>query len=165
MNKITKMRGMQLLAGTALMAIAGLCQAQWVWVDDKGVKQFSDRAPPSSVPQKNILKAPRGMATGADMSAAPAPAAAPAAPAPKLSLADREADYKKRQAEKAESDKKATEEAAAAAQKKAACDGARAAKAQLDSGTRMRTGTNGDIMDDKQRAQEGANINKALAGC
>jgi hypothetical protein len=165
MNKNTRMRGMQLLAGTALMLFANLSQAQWVWVDDKGTKQFSDRAPPSSVPQKNILKAPRGMATAADMAPAAAPAAAPAPAAPKLSLADREADYKKRQAEKSEADKKASEEAAVAAQKKAACNGAKMAKAQLDSGIRIRTGANGDVMDDKQRAEENANVNKALAGC
>jgi hypothetical protein len=39
------------------------------------------------------------------------------------------------------------------------------AKAQLDSGIRIRTGANGDVMDDKQRAEENANVNKALAGC
>lgn len=154
---------MQLLAGSALMLVASLSQAQWVWVDDKGTKQFSDRAPPSSVPQKNILKAPRGMATGADL--APAPAAAPTAAAPKPTLAEREADYKKRQAEKSEADKKATEEAAIAAQKKAVCAAAKMQKASLDSGIRIRDGATGDFLDDKQRAQESADVNKALAGC
>jgi len=155
---------MQLLAGSALMLVASLSQAQWVWVDDKGTKQFSDRAPPSSVPQKNILKAPRGMATGADLAPAPTPAASPAAAAPKLTLAEREADYKKRQAEKSEADKKATEEAAVAAQKKAVCAAAKMQKANLESGVRIRNGA-GEYLDDKQRAQESADANKALAGC
>lgn len=53
----------RLLAATALMAFASMAQAQYMWIDDKGLKQFSDRPPPPSVPLKHILKAPRGMET------------------------------------------------------------------------------------------------------
>lgn len=170
MNKTTGLRGLQLFVGGALMLVASLSQAQWVWVDAKGVKQFSDRSPPPSVPQKNILKAPRGQATGFDTAVSgqaadkPADAATAAAPA-KPSLADRESDYKKRQLEKAEADKKAAAEATAAAAKKTNCDNARAQKAQLDSGVRVSNGADGSIMDDAQRAKESAVARKVLADC
>ena len=35
-----------------------LAQAQWQWIDKDGRKVFSDRAPPSDIPDKNILKQP-----------------------------------------------------------------------------------------------------------
>jgi hypothetical protein len=166
MNKIigtpVGKRALHFLAGSALLMFASLSHAQYVWVDEKGIKQFSDRSPPSNIPAKNILKAPRGHAVETTVAPA-APAAAPAAAA--MSVADREADYKKRQLAKAETDKKAANEAANASYKKAVCDSARAQKAQLESGVRLRTGANGDYMDDKQRAQETAGANKTLADC
>ncbi len=170
MHKIIGMRGLHFLAGSALLVMSSLSHAQYVWLDEKGVKQFSDRSPPSNIPQKNILKAPRGqmaepVKTTGDADAPAAPSDTAAAPVKDNSIAAREADYKKRQAAKAETDKKAAADAEVAAAKKANCDAARNNKAQLDSGIRMRTGANGDIMDDQQRAKETANANKTLAGC
>jgi len=168
MNKIIgkpfAMRTLHFLAGSALLMFASLSHAQYVWVDEKGVKQFSDRSPPSTIPQKNILKVPRGQAMpepGTPAAATPSatPAAAPA------SVADREADYKKRQLAKVEADKKAAADASVANNKKAVCDAARAAKAELESGVRLRTGANGDYMDDQQRSQAAAGANKTLADC
>ncbi|UUZ48461.1 DUF4124 domain-containing protein [Massilia sp. B-10] len=40
-----------------MLMLVSLAQAQYVWVDEKGVKQFSDRSPPSNIPAKNILEA------------------------------------------------------------------------------------------------------------
>ena len=34
--------------------------AQYVWLDEHGVKQFSDVAPPGNIPEKRILKQPHG---------------------------------------------------------------------------------------------------------
>jgi hypothetical protein len=34
--------------------------AQWQWIDKDGRKVYSDRSPPSDIPEKNILKMPRG---------------------------------------------------------------------------------------------------------
>ncbi|HEY0062946.1 MAG TPA: DUF4124 domain-containing protein [Telluria sp.] len=164
MNKIIGMRGLHFLAGSALLMFASLSHAQYVWVDEKGVKQFSDRSPPSNIPAKNILKTPRGQMPSTP-SVEAAPSAAGAAASAPASLADREADYKKRQVAKADAEKKANEEAAVAAAKKANCEVARANKAQLDSGVRMRTGADGAVMDDAQRARESAAANKALADC
>lgn len=159
---------MQLLAGAALLMVAGASQAQYVWVDEKGIRQYSDRSPPASVPLKNILKAPRS--AGIDLVTASVDAAPKATPKPALaaappSLADREADYKKRQLAQAELDKKAAADAKDAAYKKERCNAARMAKAQLDSGVRIRTGTEGDYMDDAQRAQAHDKVRSNLADC
>ena len=42
----------------AALAAAPQARAQYVWIDDKGLKQLSDRPPPPNVPAKRILKAP-----------------------------------------------------------------------------------------------------------
>ena len=55
-----------LLAGTFSI---GAVHAQHVWVDEKGVKQYSDMAPPTSVPTNRILKSP-GAAVPREASAA-----------------------------------------------------------------------------------------------
>jgi type IV secretory pathway VirB10-like protein len=155
----------RLLAAGALMAFAALAQAQYMWIDEKGLKQFSDRAPPPSIPLKNILKAPHGMPEQPS-AAAPAPAAARPNAAP--SLADREADYRKRAKEKEE---QAQKEQAAEANKAAQadnCERARAAKRAIDSGVRIGTqDKNGErgYMTDEQRAAESQRANKVLAGC
>lgn len=167
MNKIIgkpfAMRTLHFLAGSALLMFASLSHAQYVWVDEKGVKQFSDRSPPANTPLKNILKVPRGQAMPEPGAPASGPSATPAA-AP-ASVADREADYKKRQLAKVEADKKAAADASVANNKKAVCDAARAAKTELESGVRLRTGANGDYMDDQQRSQAAAGANKTLADC
>src|SRR5450830_65277 len=86
-------------AGALLFCSAGMAAAQYLWVDAKGIKQFSDQPPPPSIPLKNILKAPKGQPSAATAAAeAPAGADAPAAPAAKAppTLAQRELDFQKR---------------------------------------------------------------------
>jgi hypothetical protein len=161
MNKLT---AVQLLAGGALLVLANLAQAQYVWIDQKGMKQFSDQAPPASVPLKNILKAPPKTAAFVavdEFSTKPAaPAAAPAA------LADREADYRKRMKEKADVDTKAAGQADYVAQRKAACDAARIRIAELASGKRVRTNTEDRaVLDDNARAAKLAEANQSLSQC
>jgi hypothetical protein len=53
--------------------------AQWQWTDKDGRKVYSDRAPTSDVPEKNILKRPGGKATPS--AAAPAASVDAARPA------------------------------------------------------------------------------------
>ena len=165
MNNFIGKRGSQLLVGGMLLVFAGLSHAQFVWINEKGVRQFSDRPPPPNTPAKNILKSPGGILAAAAPEAAPAAAGAkPAAP----TLAERETDYKKRQAEKAESEKKSTEEAEMKAAKKANCDASRAFKMQLDSGARLSTtDKNGErsFMDDAQRKEKQAQAARNLEGC
>jgi hypothetical protein len=89
-----------LLTGV-LAAAAAPALAQYMWLDEKGVKQLSDRPPPPSVPDKRILKAPgkptfNPNAPAEDDGAPAADAAAQPKAAP--TLAERNADYNKRRA-------------------------------------------------------------------
>ena len=161
MKKMTSMARLQLIAGAALFMAANFAQAQYMWIDQKGTKQFSDQPPPASVPLKNILKAPR---MGALVETPGALTVLPDLPG--KSTADKEADYRKRKLEKAEADEKASAAASEAAQKKTACEGARARAAQLATGKRMRSNTpDRAFLDDNARARELAETNAVLAGC
>lgn len=179
MNRLFRAR---LLAAGALLACVTLAQAQYMWIDEKGLKQFSDRAPPASVPLKNILKAPRGIASAqqmpaqadaaapvAAMAAAPAMAAPPAAtPKAAPTLAERDADYRKRAKESGEREQKDKDEQSAGADRADNCERMRAAKRTLASGVRIRTqDKNGErgIMNDEQRAAEERRADKNLADC
>ncbi|MDP3669963.1 MAG: DUF4124 domain-containing protein [Telluria sp.] len=176
MNNFNRALPLRLLAAGALMAYAGLAYSQYLWIDEKGIKQFSDRAPPSSVPLKNILKTPGGTNLPVLVPIAPdapsSPAAVPATPAtaPKgpPTLAERNADFRKRAMEQAEREQKAQDEAANKAATAANCESARAMKQTLDSGVRIGiTEKNGErgFMSDAQRGQEAGKVNKVLAGC
>ena len=156
----------RMLAAGALLAFATLAQAQYVWINDKGVKELSDRSPPSSVPLKHILKSPKGQLTAADVAPAAAPEATKLTPAP--TLADRNADYNKRIKEQADRAKKASDEANQKAEKADNCRSTLAAKRSIDSGARISTvDKNGErrFMDDTERAREGARADQILAGC
>lgn len=157
----------RLLAGAALLAMATLAQAQYLWIDDKGIKQLSDKPPPASVPLKNILKAPRGAPSAASEEATtPAPPAATPAAAP--TIADRNADFRKRGKAAAEREQKAHDEETDKADQADNCQRARAAKQSIDSGARIsihdKNGERG-YLSDEQRALDLSRIDKLLAGC
>ena len=163
MNNLSIMQGLQLVAGGALLMFANLSHAQYVWVDAKGMKQFSDRPPPQGTPQKNILKA-RGMPTAAE----PAPVATAAGPvtakAAPPTLSDREADYRKRKTEQAEAEQKASVNAEHAKTKAAACTAARQNKTMIDTGAPMRdTDAERSWLSDKQRAERRVAAEKTIA--
>lgn len=176
MHNIIGKKSLRCLAGGALMVFAGLSHAQYLWLNEKGAKVYSDRPPPSSVPLKNILKQPHGAPAAAEAAAmseepskaAPDAAAAKAAPKGPPTLAERNADFKKRQTEKAEQDKKASAEAAQKADKKLNCETARNYKQSLDSGQRMGAmEANGErgYMSDEKRAEAVVRTNKILQDC
>jgi hypothetical protein len=171
MNRINRAR---LLGATALMgsalAFISLAHAQFVWIDEKGVKQFSDRGPPSSIPQKNILKAP-GMSTAAMLVAqkpadsAPVPSDSASKP---LTMAERNADFRKRAKEKEEREQKESAADASKAAKAENCDRARSYKQSMDSGVRVSTtDKNGErsFMSDEQRTAESKKADKAISSC
>ena len=166
MNRTTPAR---LLAASALMAFAALAHAQYLWIDEKGIKQFSDRAPPASVPLKNILKVPQGVPRAPDIAAeAPAAAAAPVKPKEPPSLADRNADYNKRAKQAAEREQKEKDELQAKRDKAQNCTQAVAARDAIASGVRIsQAGANGErgFMSDEQRGAELARVNRVLAAC
>lgn len=137
------------MLAAALIACSSLAQAQWIWVNEKGVKQLSDQPPPPGTPANRVLKSPRGQAPAdARQAVAPAPAAegddaataAPAdgkSPAAKPSLAERNADYNKRQKLAAENATKAQEDANRANEKTKYCSEAKKNIDLLESGTRI----------------------------
>ncbi|GAC1322107.1 MAG: hypothetical protein NVS3B11_19020 [Collimonas sp.] len=169
-------------AALVLLSLATSALAQFVWLDEKGVKQYSDQPPPPSVPNKRILKAPgqslprnagyigsedaAASATTADAAGDSKPDAktAPAAP----TLAEQNAAFQKRKAEQAEKNKKAEQDAKLASNKTENCARARANQRTLDSGARIaQTDAKGErsYMSDQQRAQQTAQNQETLNDC
>lgn len=159
------------LAGALLLAASSLAMAQYIWIDDKGVKQLSDRPPPPNVPAKRILKAPGkpmfNPNAPAEEDATPAEGVAPAAKLPPT-LAERNADYNKRKAETVAAEKRSADEARQHADIAANCDAARKNQLALDNGVRMsQYDQNGErsFVSDDQRAEMAQKNQKVLAGC
>ncbi len=144
--------------------------AQWQWIDKDGRKVFSDRPPPSEIPEKNILKQPGGSRSqrsylpvpAADAASAPAAAASAAAGSGK----DKELEEKKAQAEAAEAAKKKAEAEKIAKIKAENCARARQAKAAYDSGRLIAT-TNAQgervFLDEAGRAAETKRLEGIIA--
>ena len=176
-----------------LLATSQIAIAQFVWLDNNGVRQYSDRPPPTSIPRKRILKSPAETAPLAvsESAAKTLPENAIAVPAtatpnptgaagtvgaaavpPKnnapLTTAERNADFMKRKMDEAAKEKKAAETAKLAADKKANCARARSYSRGLEDGGRIATvDKNGErtYMSDEQRAEEIRHAQTALAGC
>jgi hypothetical protein len=131
--------------------------AQHVWLDVKGVKQYSDMPPPPGTPASRVLQSPgpRAAAPAVDQPAAP-------------SVAERNAAFEKRRIEQAERETKDAEQARMAADNARNCDQARAYQRTLANGNRIaRLDKNGDraYLTEQDRAQETATVQKALAQC
>lgn len=159
-----------LILALASSTFALTALAQWQWIDKDGRKVFSDRAPSTDIPQKNILKQPQHGAAAAQaasdaaVAATQSPAAsAPAgkASAPKLSGKDAGLEAKKKQAEEQEAAKKKAEEETQAKARAESCERAQKGLATLQSGVRLST-TNAkgerEIMDDAARTVESKRI-------
>lgn len=173
----------RLLCAGALMLLAPLAHAQYSWIDEKGVRVFSDRAPPPGTPASRILQMPRqpGAASSQSAAAAPAPAAAstptavPAAATPPAagkpaphSLAEQEADYRKRTAERENDERKAAEASRKKAELATQCDAVRRSERTLASGTRVaEVNEKGEqvFLSDAERARRLAQARSTLAGC
>ena len=161
-------------AALVLLSLATSALAQFVWLDEKGVKQYSDLPPPSSVPNKRILKTPgqslpRGT-TEVTETAEAADAGADSKPEAKAppTIAEQNAAFQKRKTEQAEKAKKAEQEAKLASNKAENCARARANQRTLDSGARIaQTDASGQrsYMNDQQRAQQNAQNRETLNEC
>jgi hypothetical protein len=187
MKKVATMKfsHCRLLAGVLLAAACAApvaqAQAPYIWIDDKGMKQLSDQPPPPSVPPNRILRQPRNAQVAPAPAAVDNPAATAAAPTADSAktaaddkakrpptLADRNADYNKRQAESAAAAQKAAQEAAQKASEAANCEQARSNQLALDSGIRMSTfDKDGQrtFVTDAQRAERSKQNKAVLAGC
>ncbi len=117
-----------------LLAISSSALAQYVWLDEKGNKQFSDQPPPPSVPKNKIVRS-AGMSMDTQQ-AAPASDGKADIKQPE-SLAEKELAYKKQHDAMAAKEKKDAEEASNAQKKKDNCRRLQEYKRTLDSGQRM----------------------------
>jgi hypothetical protein len=159
-------KSLRRLTASALLLCAGWAHAQYAWIDAKGQRHYSDLPPPPSTPAAKILKAPRQAALA--VVEAPAPVAAATPPKGPPTLAEREADFKKRAADRDKRERDAGDEARRNADMAENCNVARRVKAQMESGVRMSTADASGastVMSDVQRAQELARASKIVAGC
>ncbi len=163
--------GFASVAFIALFA-AGAASAQFVWLDEKGVKQYSDMPPPASVPKSRILT---GLSTEA-RAASPADAPAsdkektPAVDADKqpMTTAEKNVEFQKRRTEQAEKEKKAAEQEKLAADKARSCERAREYQRTLESGVRItRSDKDGErtFVSDEERARELRDTRTLLQEC
>lgn len=163
------------------LVLAGLTstpsEAQWAWKDGNGRLVYSDRPPPSDIKPASIVRQPNTQAL-----ANPAPASGPlddaakadgksaegkTAPAPDApkTVAERDMEFRKRQQERAENEKKAAEEHNKSATKTAECERARGYMKSLDDGIRIaRTDASGnrEFLTDEQRAAEADRTRKII---
>lgn len=155
------------VAALTLALLTPLTFAQYVWTDEKGVRQFSDTPPPATVPQHRILKQPAAAAQR-EPAAAAATAGAPASAKTPLSTAERNADFNKRRMEQAELEKKTAQEAERKAVQAKNCERIRDFSRQLQSGERIaRVDSNGEraFLSDDQRAKELREAQRMLGDC
>ncbi len=176
------MKMIQTLVVAALTGLSFAASAQWQWIDKDGRKVFSDRAPPTEIQDKNILKrpgnykppaAPVAPAGDASPETDAAAGAVSAASAPVVSASgakptglDKELEAKKKQAKEAEAAKKKANEEQAAKAKVENCSRAKIAKVTFDSGVRIgHTNAAGqrEIMDEAARAEELKRIQGMIA--
>lgn len=138
--------------------------AQWKWRDQNDKLVFSDRPPPSDVPDARILQRP---GAGRAPAAAPAPATPQAAEAaPKLPSQDKELQERRQQAEAQEAAKQAAQQEAQAKARADNCARARQSKTTYDSGVRIaRTDAKGEreFIDDATRAAESRRLQGIIA--
>ena len=164
----------RILAALAVALVAGIytasASAQWAWKDDNGRLVYSNIPPPPSVKPVQIVRQPGAMPQSARATApvegeADKPAAAPAPANASKTYAERDADFRKRQQERADSDRKAQEEQQKAAQKAVECERSRGYLRALEDGvrvTRTDPAGNREYLDDAQRAGEMDRMRKAI---
>lgn len=148
-------RPFPLVALVAATVFASGASAQWMWKDEAGHVIASDQPPPPDTPAARILKAPRTRTSPTPKP--PEPSDATKAPEAAKTTADRELDFKQRQKEQAEAQKKNDEEAAKAKAMQENCATVRSNLAGLQAGGRIaRTNDRGEkfYLDDAQRQGE-----------
>lgn len=168
---MTRVHVKHIIAALAALTLASTACAQYIWLNERGVKQYSDMPPPASVPQSRILKQPGGASPTAAQTNAAATETAEKSPekdkAP-MTIAERNADFQKRKAEQAAKEKKAEEQAKEAAAKAKNCEQASEYHRVLASGERIaRADRNGErsFMTDEQREQELKEAKRLLDNC
>lgn len=143
--------------------------AQYIWLDNKGVKQYSDRPPPTSVPTSKILKAPgTPLRTASEASTEETEKDADLTKKAPPTLADKNADFQKRRIAQAEKDKETEQKTKQAADQKKNCERATAYNRILESGQRVsRMDQSGErvYLSDEEREQEIKESRRVLNDC
>lgn len=177
--KFLRMHYILVVVFSAIALLVGAdAAAQYIWLNEKGVKQYSDMPPPPSVPNNKILKQPGGLplpavTTGMEANTAAkedAPGENKSAEKSRqaLTTAEKNAEFQKRKMEQAEKDKKAAEQEQQAAEKAKNCERAQAYQRSLESGERLaRTDKSGEryFLNDQQRSQEMQDNKRFLDSC
>lgn len=167
------------LIATSILLISSNSFAQYIWINEKGVKQFSDKPPPASVPKNKIIKAPNiNHSNPASNSSSNTDNAESADGKTKLSeieklekpktIANKNEDFNKRKQEREENEKKAKEEQTRLAENKKQCERAKSYQRTLENGNLVTTtNKNGEkiILDGSQRAKELAETKKYTQEC
>lgn len=140
------------LALAAGASAPDLVWAQYQWRDESGRMTFSDLPPPTSTPPASVLRAPVRPNSPAPTSTTASPAVPQASTAPAdagsagsaaatnprgSSAADRELEFRKRQIERADADRKQAERRAQSDRIAHACEEARGSLRVLESGMRI----------------------------
>jgi hypothetical protein len=152
-----------ILLAMASTVICTSAAAQWLWLDGSGRKVFSDTPPPSSIPEKDILRRAELESTN-PVASVPANAPTPAA-TPQISGRDAKLEDKKKQAEAQEQAQKKAEADKLAKARQENCERAKRSKATLGSGVRVIT-TNAkgerEIMNDAARAAQAKRMEEII---
>lgn len=161
----------RMLAFVLACSLPALVHAQiYSWKDSSGRTHFSDQPPPSGTAR--AVRSGSGAASGymTDADQAPSAAAASAVPDAKASAPkswqERDQDFAKRQAEKAEAEAKAQKEKTAQAEKDRYCNDLRRNIAMLERGGRIsKANDKGEAipMSDAQLQAEAERSRAALA--
>jgi hypothetical protein len=129
---------------------------------------YSDQPPPPGTPASKILKAPGRAAPAQASTDTPPPAAGEAAKPKAPTLAEREADYRKRAKASEEADNKAQAEAKRAAAQAEYCAGVRKNQRMYESGIRIAdVGADGQkrYLSDAERAAASERAARQLKDC
>lgn len=169
------MKTLRLICFTVALLPTLAC-AQWLWIDKDGRKVFSDRAPPSDIPERKILRQPGAKAVSPPAEAVPTdsaggvpvPVAKLAASAPKISGKDTALEEKKKLADMEQDAKKKADEEKVARDKADNCERAKRSMQAYSSGQRIRApNAKGELeyLTDEQRAAESKRLQGIVADC
>ena len=161
MNEKMSLRAGMLLLACCCAGISHASPAHWQWRDAQGKVVFSDRPPPGTVAEKDILVRPAGSGPAAHPQVQ-APIAAPDAGAsqalkPALAADDPALAAKKKEQDAAAEAKRKAEDAKLAKSRAENCTRAKGYEKTLNDGVRvMRTNEKGEreVLDDTGRAAE-----------
>lgn len=129
MQRRTVRRIVVVVLAASTASTASLASAQWKWTDQDGVVTYSDRPPPPSIPATRIQVQP-GASGGAT-------ASPPGGDPDARTTADREFEFRQRQAAREAALRDAASREQAAQAQARACESARERLRTLESGRRL----------------------------